>query len=190
MPKTGLERAIDVAVADFTELIVEAIRMMPLDELSRIRDEDLIVRPEPVEPDEPEAKADSMAETVAAKKVHPTCIYPGCEKNRFVRGRGFCGKHFRKWRKGKIADPEVFEDRQTAAELLSVKQVSALLGIPEHTIRRLHRLGELPGGSCSSPRKTRFVRMQIEEWARSPECKRVKHRRARRAWKSKTSGTR
>jgi excisionase family DNA binding protein len=194
MPKTGLERAIEEAVTEFTEFIIEAVKDLPLEELSELRGEDLIERPdlvEDVQPEpephlEPKAAPAPEYEQETKKKVYPKCVYPGCTKNRFVRGRGYCGKHFRQWRKGKIEDPEVFADQQTDAELLTVKEVAALLEIPEHTIRRLHRLGELPGGSSISPRKTRFDRGLIEKWARSPECQKIKRRHARRAWKGRS----
>jgi len=185
MRKTGLEKAIDSAVAEFTDLMLDAVREMPLEELAALRGEDLVVRPEPVEIEPPkEGVGDDPAPAPAKKKVHPPCVYPGCTKNRFVRGRGYCGKHFRQWRKGKIEDPKTYADQQNTSELLSVKEVSALLEIPEHTIRRLHSLGQLDGQPLG-PRRLRFTRSAVEEWARSPECKKIRHRRARRAWRSR-----
>ncbi|MCU0662624.1 MAG: SWIM zinc finger family protein [Myxococcota bacterium] len=32
----------------------------------------------------------------------PTCVFPGCDKNRFVRGRGYCGEHWKRWQQGEI----------------------------------------------------------------------------------------
>jgi len=98
MPKTGLEKAIEEAVADFTDLIVEAVRELPLDELSALRDEDLIVRPEPEPAPKPKQKGR------AKRKKHPKCAFPGCERNRFVRGHGYCGKHWKQWKRGELPD--------------------------------------------------------------------------------------
>lgn len=106
MPKTDLEKAIDDAVSEFTDFVVDAVRDLPLDELSELRGEDLIVRPkipvaskpelvERVEP-EPAPKASE------AEKERPKCAFPDCERNRFVRGQGYCGKHWKKWKRGEI----------------------------------------------------------------------------------------
>jgi hypothetical protein len=46
-----------------------------------------------------------------AKREHPRCSFPGCDRNRFVRGRGFCGKHWKQWRAGKIKSAEEYQKR-------------------------------------------------------------------------------
>jgi excisionase family DNA binding protein len=192
MPKTGLERAIDAAVEDFTEYIVDAVRDLPLEELSVIRGEDLVVR---AEVSEPEPKVDTEEPPPAKEKTRLKCSYPGCTKNRFVRGHGYCGKHWRWWKKGKIpaeGPVEVAEPVSDAGspegtsptELLTVREVSALLELPEHTIRRLHHQDILPSGFTLGPRRFRFVRGPVEEWAASDACKEIKRRRARRVWRA------
>jgi hypothetical protein len=35
-------------------------------------------------------------------KNYPKCAFPGCDKNRFPRGKGYCGDHWRQWKEGKI----------------------------------------------------------------------------------------
>lgn len=201
MRKTGLERAIDAAIEEFTTFIIDAVRSMPLDELSKLRGEDLIEKPEPVEADliesapvlapqsepQPEPKPDPSPkiEPEVKKKDHPKCAYPGCTRNRFVRGHGYCSKHWRWWKKGKIGLPG--DSVETPTDLLSVKEVVSLLDLPEHTIRRLYALGQLPGGHQLGPRRLRFERGSIEEWSRSPDCEKIKHRRARRVWRAKGS---
>ncbi|MDD5305890.1 MAG: hypothetical protein PHU25_01080 [Deltaproteobacteria bacterium] len=37
-------------------------------------------------------------------KNYPKCAFPSCGKNRFVRGKGFCGKHWKAFEAGKIKD--------------------------------------------------------------------------------------
>jgi hypothetical protein len=41
-------------------------------------------------------------------KNYPKCAYPRCNKNRFPRGKGFCGEHWRQWKAGKIKDAEFY----------------------------------------------------------------------------------
>ena len=50
------------------------------------------------------AKANKKAPAVKKRVVrnYPKCAYPGCGNNRFVRGKGFCGEHWRMWKAGKI----------------------------------------------------------------------------------------
>jgi hypothetical protein len=105
MRENGLRRAIDAAVAEFTELMLDAVRGLPLDELSALRGEDLIVRPEP----EPEPKPKPKGS--AKRRRHPKCAFPGCERNRFVRGHGYCGKHWKRWKRGELPDAEAAKDR-------------------------------------------------------------------------------
>lgn len=44
----------------------------------------------------------TKAEDKTKKRNYPKCAYPGCNKNRFVRGNGFCGDHWKEWQAGKI----------------------------------------------------------------------------------------
>jgi uncharacterized Zn finger protein len=36
---------------------------------------------------------------------YPKCEFPGCDRNRFPRGRGYCGEHWRLWKAGQIPAP-------------------------------------------------------------------------------------
>jgi len=49
----------------------------------------------------------------AAKKIvtrnYPKCSYPGCNKNRFARGKGFCGEHWKKSLAGEIKPAEAYK---------------------------------------------------------------------------------
>jgi len=100
MRKTGLTKAIDAAIVEFTDLMLDAVRELPLDELSALRGEDLIVRPEP----EPEPALRPKRKGRAKRKKHLVCAYPGCDRNRFVRGHGYCGKHWKRWKRGELPD--------------------------------------------------------------------------------------
>jgi hypothetical protein len=52
------------------------------------------------------AKAPAAAKTKKKRVVknYPKCAFPSCGKNRFVRGKGFCGEHFKQFQDGKIQD--------------------------------------------------------------------------------------
>ncbi len=59
------------------------------------------------------AAAKVTKKVAAAKKRvvrnYPKCAYPGCSNNRFVRGKGFCGEHWRMWKAGKIKAAEKYK---------------------------------------------------------------------------------
>lgn len=38
-------------------------------------------------------------------RTAPKCVFPGCTKNRYPKGGGYCSTHFRKHRKGEIPAP-------------------------------------------------------------------------------------
>jgi len=53
-------------------------------------------RPEPAPRPEPKGEART--------RVHPKCAFPGCDRNRFVHGHGYCGKHWKRWKRGELPD--------------------------------------------------------------------------------------
>ncbi len=57
-----------------------------------------------------EKKAATARKKGKKKKAanYPMCAYPGCGKNRYPRGKGFCGEHFRMWLAGEIASADEF----------------------------------------------------------------------------------
>ena len=57
--------------------------------------------PPPVEPPKP-ARRKTMKRGTSS---YPKCEYPGCDRNRFVRGKGYCGEHWRLWKDGQIPAP-------------------------------------------------------------------------------------
>lgn len=44
-------------------------------------------------------------------KNYPKCAHPKCGKNRFPRGKGFCGEHWRQWKAGKIKDAASYKKK-------------------------------------------------------------------------------
>jgi hypothetical protein len=59
-------------------------------------------------------KKAAAKKTVKKKRVvknYPKCAYPRCNKNRFPRGKGFCGDHWRQWKAGKIKDAEHYKKK-------------------------------------------------------------------------------
>ena len=52
----------------------------------------------------PSPKRTAKASKKRVVENYPKCAYPGCNKNRFPRGKGFCGEHWKMWVKGKISD--------------------------------------------------------------------------------------
>lgn len=111
MAKTGLEKQIEAAAGEFALQIVEAIKNATLQELIALQEGTLsgvqgkkrgrkpgsTVK---VKPEIGEKKIDRRKNRIV--KNYPKCAYPGCNNNRFPRGKGFCGEHWRQWKAGKI----------------------------------------------------------------------------------------
>lgn len=56
-----------------------------------------------------EAPGRVTAKTPKAPAHYPKCAYPRCGKNRYARGHGFCGVHWKKWLSGKIKDASHYQ---------------------------------------------------------------------------------
>jgi len=59
----------------------------------------------------PKAKSAATKKSAANKKRsinYPKCAYPGCKNNRYARGKGFCGDHFKEFKAGKIAPADSY----------------------------------------------------------------------------------
>ena len=115
MPKTNLEREIDAAVEEFTAVIMEAFRSLPLGDLSALRGERLVVQPSsPRKRTHHQRRGKKRQQKTVdgrrgvKKPNYPKCAYPDCGKNRFPRGKGFCGEHWRGWKSGLIKDAEFY----------------------------------------------------------------------------------
>ncbi len=110
MAKTDLEQTIENASNEFALFIINAVKSATLQELIALQSDGAPRRPERQSgfkpgptPWSPEAPVD--AAPVRRKRVvknYPKCAYPDCDKNRFPRGKGFCGEHWRQFEAGQI----------------------------------------------------------------------------------------
>ena len=121
MKKSALEKQIEEAANEFALKIVEAIKGATLQELMALQGAEGVVtapaapvkrrgrKPGP----KPKVKAETEEVTATVEKKidrrknrvvknYPKCAYPGCNNNRFPRGKGFCGEHYRQFKAGKI----------------------------------------------------------------------------------------
>ena len=138
--KTSLENAIAKAAQSFAMEIVEAVKGASLQELIALQGDKPKRRGRKPGP-KPKAKAKAKPKKkpgrpkkaaakrgpgrpkkkVVAKKAvkkkrvvknYPKCAYPRCNKNRFPRGKGFCGDHWRQWKSGKIKDATTYKKKK------------------------------------------------------------------------------
>ena len=118
MPKTILETAIEKAASDFALTIVKAVKGATLDELLALQ-----TGTKPRRGRKPGSKSarrglghpPKNATITPVKKTrkkrinYPKCAFPGCGKNRYTRGRGFCGEHNNEFLAGKIKSAEEYK---------------------------------------------------------------------------------
>jgi hypothetical protein len=125
MAKTNLEQAINSAAGKFALEIVEAVKGATLEELIALQSGTPRKKPGP----KPGAKKRGRPpKKVAVKKKrvvknYPKCAYPSCNKNRFVRGKGFCGDHYKKFTEGKIKSAEEYKKGGTKKKAAPKKKV-------------------------------------------------------------------
>lgn len=112
MAKSEFEKLIESATEEFALTVVEAIKGATLQELVSLQ-ENISATPRPG-PGRPRGRkpGPQTASTEAAPakptrkkrvvKNYPKCAFPGCENNRFPRGKGYCGDHWRQWQSKKI----------------------------------------------------------------------------------------
>lgn len=100
MPKSIFEKAITEAANVFALQVVEAVKYASLQELVDIQDSELSTKSRRAL--ETKGASKSSAASVKKKRNYPKCAYPGCEKNRFPRGKGFCGEHWRQFKAREI----------------------------------------------------------------------------------------
>ena len=129
MPKTDLEKSIEKAANAFALEIVEAVKKATLQELIDLQGAEKTTAkpgrkpgpkprkrvgrkpgPKPgkktgAKPGpKPGIKKKIVRLTKKTRRNYPKCAFPGCRKNRFPRGEGFCGEHWRMWKAKKIKD--------------------------------------------------------------------------------------
>lgn len=115
MSKGNLEGAIEKAASEFSKVIIAAVKSATLQELIALQ-AGAGAQKAKRKPGRPRGlkvakkKAKKVAKKAAAApakkkrvvKNYPKCAYPGCEKNRFPRGKGYCGDHWRLSLAGKL----------------------------------------------------------------------------------------
>jgi hypothetical protein len=88
----NLQSAIENAARDLAHTILTAVKGASLQELLALQDGTAPKRGR-------SAKAAKKTAKVPAKKKrkinYPKCSVPGCGKNRYARGNGMCGTHFK-----------------------------------------------------------------------------------------------
>lgn len=122
MTKTPLERAILEAARQFALQVVEVVKASTLQELLKLEGN---ASPHPQPGRKPAAAKEATAPASKLKKLknYPKCAYPKCNKNRFVRGKGFCGDHWRAWLDGKIKAADAYKsDKKPTAKRVVKKR--------------------------------------------------------------------
>ena len=97
-----LEKQIEEAAAAFALQVIDAVKKATLQELMALQAEGATGKRRGRKPGnaaEPK-KVDGRKNRIV--KNYPKCAYPKCNNNRFPRGEGFCGEHWRQWQAGKI----------------------------------------------------------------------------------------
>ncbi len=130
MPSNRLDDLIISSASEFALRIINAVRSATIQELTDFEMKPVPNRPTrrlvrhggqaPIQPPAPDMDQQPIqhsdqppmaAPTLKPRKKrtnYPKCAYPGCEKNRFPRGKGFCGDHWRKWELGEIKSAEEY----------------------------------------------------------------------------------
>ena len=136
MAKLDLEKAISEAAGEFALNIIQAVKGATLQELialqaggnpsaAAILASETAVKRGPGRPKKVVvADGEAPAKKKRVVKNYPKCAYPGCTKNRFVRGKGFCGDHWRMWLAGKIKSADAYQKaaKKTAAAKTAKKK--------------------------------------------------------------------
>jgi hypothetical protein len=134
MPKSKLEKSIENAANAFALEIVAAVKNATLQELIDLQGAEEKTAPKrgrkpgrkpgpkpgkrvgrkpgpkpgkktgPKPDPTPGVKKKIVRLTKKTRRNYPKCAFPGCKKNRFPRGEGFCGEHWRLWKSKKIKD--------------------------------------------------------------------------------------
>lgn len=127
MAKKSLEETVASAAQEFALQVIEAVKGASLQELmalqkapkkrgrkpGRPKKAKAVAKKKPGRP--PKSKTVAAKRTVANKKRsinYPKCAYPGCGKNRYAKGKGFCGDHFKEFKTGKIKDADKYKKKK------------------------------------------------------------------------------
>ena len=120
MPKKQLEQAIEAAAQKFALEIVAAVKASTLEELIALQTKDAPKRRgrkpgpkpgrKPGRKPGPKPKAEGTVKKKRVVKNYPKCAFPGCNNNRFPRGKGFCGVHWKEFEAGKIESADHYKN--------------------------------------------------------------------------------
>ncbi len=105
MSKSTIKKQIEEAAISFALQVVEAVKSATLEELIALQgggSSPAVTGKRGRKPSKAATpkKVDGRKNRIV--KNYPKCAYPKCQKNRFPRGKGFCGEHWRMWKEGKI----------------------------------------------------------------------------------------
>ena len=104
MPKTSLEQTVAEAARKFALQMVEVIKSATVQELVELSD----LAPTAPRRGRKLAAAPTEQKKTRKRRNYPKCAFPGCENNRFVRGGGYCGVHWRQHQAGEIGAAETY----------------------------------------------------------------------------------
>jgi len=112
MPKNRLEETIAKAANKFALEILAAVKASSLQELMALSKGGAPAGEKKARRGRKPKAAKAAKAAKAVKdakprkkrvvKNYPKCAYAGCNKNRFPRGKGYCGDHWKQWTEGKI----------------------------------------------------------------------------------------
>ncbi len=121
MAKTELEKAIVEATSAFALEIINAVQSSTLSDLIALQGGHVRKKPGPKpgskrrkKPGPKPGAKKAATQPVKKKRVvknYPKCAFPRCNNNRFVRGKGYCGDHWRKWKAGKIKAASTYKKK-------------------------------------------------------------------------------
>ena len=103
---SNLQSAIERAADAFAREIIGAVKGATLQELLAMRDVAVAApgrkrgRPPKAKPGRKPGRPAKVAAKKKRKINFPKCSVPGCGKNRYARGNGMCGDHFKASKKG------------------------------------------------------------------------------------------
>ncbi|MCP4606946.1 MAG: hypothetical protein GY847_41620 [Proteobacteria bacterium] len=112
MPKSNLKNSVEQAAESFALQIITAIRSATLKELVELQEDGKPKKPGRKRGPKPKVVEQVVEKPARKKRVvknYPKCAYTGCDNNRFVRGKGFCGDHWKMWLAGKIKAAEEYK---------------------------------------------------------------------------------
>ncbi len=130
MPSARLEHLIITSAAAFARHLINALRDATVQDMAELQLDPAPKRPEhfrrPVRTESPAlgdpptrqptprfarpASTEPVRKPRKKRTNYPKCAYPGCNNNRFPRGKGYCGEHWKKWKAGEIENAQEFKD--------------------------------------------------------------------------------